>query len=75
MTFDFTKLAPHALVDKGRIYALETGVTVALVKAKPGGWWQCLVVASSHPSYPVGGYDLQIHADELAKGQKLEVHL
>jgi len=32
------------------------------------GWWDCIVVASDHPSYPVGGYRLNISESELVRG-------
>ncbi|PZU04690.1 MAG: hypothetical protein DI630_00820 [Gordonia sp. (in: high G+C Gram-positive bacteria)] len=35
--------------------------------------WGCRVVASDHPSYPVGGYDLHISKSELRRGRVLEV--
>lgn len=60
-------------ITTGMMFGLQTGVDVALVEARGGGWWRCLVVASTHPSYPVGGYDLSIHERELASGTLLEV--
>lgn len=32
------------------------------------GWWACIVVASNHPSYPVGGHRLAISEAELVRG-------
>ncbi|WP_311245417.1 MULTISPECIES: hypothetical protein [unclassified Microbacterium] len=31
-------------------------------------WWRCLVIASNHPSYPVGGNRLAIGEDEIVRG-------
>lgn len=36
-------------------------------------YWGCRVLASDHPSYPVGGYDLHISKSELRRGRVLEV--
>lgn len=32
------------------------------------GWWDCIVIASDHPSYPVGGHRLSIPEAELVRG-------
>lgn len=37
------------------------------------GYWDCRVVASDHPSYPVGGYDICISESELRRGSVLKV--
>lgn len=37
------------------------------------GYWDCRVVASDHPSYAVGGYDLCVSQSELRRGRVLEV--
>jgi hypothetical protein len=36
-------------------------------------WWDCIVVSSDHPMYPVGSYQVSISAAELARGEKLSV--
>lgn len=33
------------------------------------GSWSCIVVASTHSAYPVGGYDLIICAAEIRRGR------
>jgi hypothetical protein len=38
-----------------------------------GAWWQVIVVASDHPSYPVGGYDLTVPEAELVRGRPLSI--
>lgn len=35
--------------------------------------WGCRIVASDHPSYPVGGYDIHVSKSELRRGRVLEV--
>lgn len=37
------------------------------------GSWDCVVVASDHPSYPVGGFHLSIPAAELVRGEKIDL--
>ena len=32
------------------------------------GWWNCLVVASDHPSYPVGGHRISVPEAQLVRG-------
>ncbi|MFF2053719.1 hypothetical protein ACFVU2_19100 [Leifsonia sp. NPDC058194] len=32
------------------------------------GWWDCIVIASDHPSYPVGGYRVSVPEAELVRG-------
>ena len=36
------------------------------------GSWHAMVVASTHPSYPVGGFDLSIGEAELRRGRLVE---
>lgn len=36
------------------------------------GYWECIVVASDHPSYPVGGHRLSISEAELVRGTSME---
>lgn len=38
-----------------------------------GAWWQVIVVASDHPAYPVGGYDLTVPEAELVRSQQLTI--
>jgi hypothetical protein len=42
-------------------------------RKRHAGWWNCAVVASDRPSYPVGGYRLSIPAAELARGKRIEL--
>lgn len=37
------------------------------------GYWDCRIIASDHPSYPVGGYDICCSEAELRRGSVLEV--
>lgn len=37
------------------------------------GSWDCRIVASDHPSYPVGGYDICCSESELRRGRVLEI--
>lgn len=36
-------------------------------------WWAVRVVASDHPSYKAGGYDLQVPESELRRGTLVTV--
>lgn len=36
-----------------------------------GGAWECVVVHSDHPAYPVGGHRLSIPAAEIARGREV----
>lgn len=35
--------------------------------------WDCIVVASSHPSYPVGGYRISVPEYQLVRGEQRAV--
>lgn len=37
------------------------------------GSWDCRIVASDHPSYPVGGYDIVCSVSELRRSRVLAV--
>ncbi|MFI9629213.1 hypothetical protein [Streptomyces sp. NPDC052042] len=47
--------------------------TAPLPRRRHSGWWDCIVVASTHPSYPVGGHRLSIPGAELARGKKIDI--
>lgn len=57
----------------GDVYELTGGITVALGQCRRGGWWEGQVVASTNPSYPVGGYDLAISPSDIETGRRIEV--
>ena len=42
-------------------------------RRRHSGWWGCLVAASDHPSYPVGGYRLSISTAELVRGKQIDL--
>lgn len=42
-------------------------------RRRHAGSFNCVVVYSEHPSYPVGGYRLSISAAELARGTKRSI--
>lgn len=44
-----------------------------LPRRRHAGWWACAVVASDHPSYPVGGYRLSIPTAELVRGRHIDL--
>ncbi|UJW28809.1 hypothetical protein L3Q67_26475 [Saccharothrix sp. AJ9571] len=44
-----------------------------LPRKRHSGHWECAVVSSDHPSYPVGGHRLSIAAAELARGRKISI--
>jgi hypothetical protein len=58
-------LYPHEL--EGRIIALRH-VTVVPIKMTSAYAYDCIVVASDHDAYPVGGYLLSIPVAELGSG-------
>lgn len=37
------------------------------------GSWECRVIASDNPAYPVGGFDLTVSDSELRRGRVLEL--
>lgn len=37
------------------------------------GSWTCAIVASDHPSYPVGGYNVVITEAELARSKRIDL--
>jgi hypothetical protein len=45
----------------------------SLPRRRHSGHWACAVVASDHPSYPVGGHRLSISSAELARGTRIEI--
>lgn len=49
------------------------GTEEPLPQRRHSGWWDCIVVASTHPSYPVGGHRLSIPGAELARGKKIDI--
>ena len=58
-------LYPHEL--EGRIVSLRH-VTVVPITRTGTSTYNCVVVASDHDAYPVGGYLLSITVDELGSG-------
>lgn len=63
-------LHPNAIVRlEPRNLAEPSPYTVIAVlrEQDKAGWWTAGVVASDHPSYPVQGYDLSIHPDDMVK--------
>jgi hypothetical protein len=46
-------------------------IIVCVGKCTGGNWWNCIVVKGSE-TYPVGGYDLSIHADDIRNGIRCE---
>ncbi|GAA1114233.1 hypothetical protein [Nocardiopsis metallicus] len=40
-------------------------------RKRHSGSWDCIVVASDHPAYPVGGYRLSIPAIEIVRGTQI----
>lgn len=58
-------LYPHEL--EGRIIALRH-VTVVPIKMTSAYAYDCIVVASDHDAYPVGGYLLSVPVAELGSG-------
>lgn len=51
----------------------EGETDTALPHRRHAGWWDCIVVASDHPSYPVGGHRLSIPTAELVRGKRVDI--
>lgn len=68
-----TERSPHRVVVVPIKYHKESGSEQreqGQLMWRHTGSWDCVVVYSDHPSYPVGGYHLSISAAEVARGQK-----
>lgn len=68
--------SPHRIVVVPIQYHKESG-SEEREQGQPirrhAGSWDCVVVYSEHPSYPVGGYHLSISAAEIARGTKVAI--
>lgn len=67
---------PHCVIVVPVQYHADSrpeGEEQPLPHRRHSGWWDCIVVASDHPSYPVGGHRLSISGAELARGKKIDV--
>lgn len=54
--------------------ALPDGVEEEpLPRKRHSGSWLCAVVFSDHPSYPVGGFRIDVPAAEIARGRKVDL--
>ncbi|MFD9602001.1 hypothetical protein [Streptomyces sp. NPDC059970] len=54
--------------------ALPEGVEEEpLPRKRHSGSWMCVVVFSDHPSYPVGGFRIDVPAAEIARGRKVDL--
>ncbi|MFE4332516.1 hypothetical protein ACFRQM_24755 [Streptomyces sp. NPDC056831] len=54
--------------------ALPEGVDEEpLPRKRHSGSWMCAVVFSDHPSYPVGGFRIDVPAAEIARGRKVDL--
>ncbi|MER6520027.1 hypothetical protein ABT246_24630 [Streptomyces sp. NPDC001553] len=53
--------------------ALPEGVEEPLPRKRHPGTWMCAVVFSDHPSYPVGGFRIDVLAAEIARGRKVDL--
>lgn len=49
---------------KGKLLRLRQGVTVVPHSQTRLGW-NCVIVDSKLPNYPVGGYDIHVYNDDL----------
>lgn len=45
----------------------------ARLNERNAGSWESVVVASDHPSYPVGGYDIVVPTAQLVRGKRLRL--
>ncbi|MFF8902538.1 hypothetical protein ACF082_34280 [Streptomyces lydicus] len=54
--------------------ALPEGVEEEpLPRKRHSGSWMCAVVFSDHPSYPVGGFRIDVPAAEIARSRKVDL--
>ena len=54
--------------------ALPDGVEEEpLPRKRHSGSWMCAVVCSDHPSYPAGGFRIDVPAAELARGRRIHL--
>ncbi|MEU7156054.1 hypothetical protein AB0A98_06365 [Streptomyces chrestomyceticus] len=54
--------------------ALPEGVEEEpLPRKRHSGSWMCAVVFSDHPSYPAGGFRIDVTATEIARGRKIDL--
>lgn len=44
-----------------------------LPRKRNSGTWTCAVVASDHPSYPVGGHRIVVTTAEIARGRRVDL--
>lgn len=53
----------------------EVGIPVPAPRPyrRNDGSWDCIVIASDHPKYPVGGYRIVVPTYELVRGTRLSV--
>lgn len=51
----------------------HAGSAAASLPSRHNGSWDCRIVASDHPIYPVGGYDICCSESELRRGRIVEV--
>ncbi|MFE5859780.1 hypothetical protein [Streptomyces virginiae] len=57
-----------------RADALPEGVEEkCLPRRRHAGSWMCAVVFSTHPSYPVSGFRIDVPAAEIARGRKVDL--
>lgn len=71
-----TERGEHRVVVVPIEYHGETcpaGEQEQLPRKRHAGWWTCAVVASDHPSYPVGGHRLSIPTAELVRGTQIKL--
>ena len=47
------------------LFGREKKILGVLKQREKNNWWVVGVVHSEHPSYPPGGYDLALHADDM----------
>lgn len=47
--------------------------TTQLPRQLYAGSWDAVVVASDHPSYPVGGYHIVVPTAELVRGRRIQL--
>ncbi|MFE6939594.1 hypothetical protein [Streptomyces chartreusis] len=44
-----------------------------LPRKRHSGSWTCAVVYSTHPSYPAGGFRIEVPAAEIARCRKIDL--
>jgi hypothetical protein len=74
---ELPRSAGGALPQRASIWKLPASpmgeVTVVLTEQVDGETWNAMVVASTDPRYPVGGYDIRLWHDYIVNGERVDL--